>query len=236
MSVATASATATLTADEIIVCSGLGGVAYKLANFSNTINIAASGGPGGMDTGTAPANGYVAIYAIYNPTTGASALLATNATSTKAPEVYSGANMPPGMKASALVSVWPTNSSRQFIIGSQVDRMVGFGNSSALTTSTSQAAITALSISGIVPPNARAIYGNMVTSNTAAANTQMSIYSGAAGGFACNNFSNITAAAGGGQAAPYGRMPLSVQQTTYYNTNNAAGSPTWSLMIGAYEI
>ncbi|WP_053077741.1 hypothetical protein [Burkholderia cepacia] len=123
MSVATASASATLTADEIIVCSALGGVAYKLANFNQTINLATVGASG-MDAGTAPVSGFVALYAIYNPTTRASALLATNATSSLAPSVYGGSNMPAGYTASALVSVWPTNASSQFAVGMQDDRKI----------------------------------------------------------------------------------------------------------------
>jgi hypothetical protein len=53
MSVATASATATFTASELLVETALGGQAFKLANFSKTINLATTGA-GGMDTGTAP--------------------------------------------------------------------------------------------------------------------------------------------------------------------------------------
>ncbi|HGU5938085.1 TPA: hypothetical protein ACM98N_004228, partial [Yersinia enterocolitica] len=110
MSVAAASATATFTADELIVQAVLGGRQYKLASFNKTINLATTGA-GGMDTGTVPANGFVALYAIYNPTTQISALLAVNASSVVAPEVYGGSNMPAGYMASALVSVLPTSSS-----------------------------------------------------------------------------------------------------------------------------
>ncbi|WP_322092909.1 hypothetical protein [Paraburkholderia bannensis] len=63
MNGATASASATLTAGEIIVESAPGGTAYKLASFSKTFNLATTGA-GGMDTGTAPVSGFVALYAI----------------------------------------------------------------------------------------------------------------------------------------------------------------------------
>ncbi|WP_229765274.1 hypothetical protein, partial [Yersinia enterocolitica] len=95
MSIPSASATATFTADELIVQTALGGLQYKISGFSKTVNLATTGA-GGMDTGTVPATGYVALYAIYNPTSGATALLAVNATSAPAPEVYGGANMPAG--------------------------------------------------------------------------------------------------------------------------------------------
>ncbi|MBR8089806.1 hypothetical protein KDX09_10400 [Burkholderia cenocepacia] len=159
MSVAAASASATFTADEIVVETALGGAPIRIANFNNTINIAASGGPGGMDTGNAPANGYVAIYAIYNPTSGASALLATNATNAKAPEVYGGANMPAGMKASALVSVWPTNSSGQFIPAFQRDRRLDFRRMTAATTTSPVPEFAAVSVASIIPKNATSCSG-----------------------------------------------------------------------------
>ena len=64
-----------------------------------------------MDTGAVPASRFFGLYAIYNPVTGASALLAVNATSVLLPNVYGGASMPAGYTASALVSVWPTTAS-----------------------------------------------------------------------------------------------------------------------------
>ncbi|WP_222131107.1 tail fiber protein, partial [Yersinia enterocolitica] len=122
MSITAASATATFTADELIVQTALGGLQYKLSSFNKTINLATTGA-GGMDTGTVPATGYVALYAIYNPTSGASALLAVNATSVIAPEVYGGANMPSGYTVSALVGAWRVASS-QFVIGFQRGRHI----------------------------------------------------------------------------------------------------------------
>jgi len=67
MSVAAASTSATLTADEITVETALGGVHYCLPIFSKTINLAGPNGAGAMDAGTAPISGFVALYAIYNP-------------------------------------------------------------------------------------------------------------------------------------------------------------------------
>jgi len=119
MSVTAASATATLAADEIIVETALGGVRYCLPSFSKTINLATTGA-GGMDTGSAPVSGYVALYAIWNPTTQTAALLATNCTSIVAPSVYGAGSMPSGYTASGLVGVWPTNASSQFPIRSKL--------------------------------------------------------------------------------------------------------------------
>ncbi|WP_258025580.1 hypothetical protein [Burkholderia sp. COPS] len=154
MGVPVASASATFTADEVVVETALGGAAFRIANFNKTINLATTGAES-MDTGSAPASGFVALYAIYNPTTQASALLDTNATSSAAPNVYGGATMPSGNTASALVSVWPTNPSGQFVVGLQLDREVGIGNNTVLSTSTAQASLTSFSAAAALPPNAR---------------------------------------------------------------------------------
>src|SRR5471030_4169 len=134
MSVTATSATATFTADEIIVGTALGGLQYRIGNFNKTINLATKGA-GGMDAGTPPASGFVGIYAIINPTSGASALLAVNATTTIVPEVYGGANMPSGYTASALVSVWATNASGQFKVGIQAGRNISSQSIFVLNTS-----------------------------------------------------------------------------------------------------
>ncbi|OVZ98485.1 hypothetical protein CBW53_05980 [Yersinia frederiksenii] len=155
MSITAASATATFTADELIVQTALGGRQYKLSSFSKTINLATTGA-GGMDTGTVPAAGFVALYAIYNPTTQASALLAVNATSAAQPEVYGGANMPSGYTASALVSVWRTASS-QFPIGLQRDRKLVFSDVPITTVSSQVSSRTAVNISNGAPINATSV-------------------------------------------------------------------------------
>lgn len=154
MSVTAASSTATFTADELIVQTALGGLQYKLSNFSKTINLATTGA-GGMDTGTVPANGFVALYAIYNPTTQISALLAVNASSVVAPEVYGGSNMPAGYTASALVAVLPVATS-QFGLFELSERFVSIIGIQVLTGSGTVGSVSALSLSG-VPLNTKSI-------------------------------------------------------------------------------
>ncbi len=163
MSLTSASASATFTADEIVVESALGGAAYQLSGFSKVLNIGGTGA-GGMDTGSAPVSGYVAVYAIYNPSTGATSIIGVNATSAIAPEIYGGSSMPSGYTASALISVWRTNSSGQFVVGSQVDRLIAFPDLQAFTMdqlSVSSSISGSASISGIVPKNAYSIFGSM---------------------------------------------------------------------------
>lgn len=150
MSVTAASSTATFTADELIVQTALGGLQYKLSSFNKTINLATTGA-GGMDTGTVPANGFVALYAIYNPTTQISALLAVNASSVVAPEVYGGSNIPAGYAASALVSVLPTSSS-QLAPVIQQGRRVSIVGASILSGSGAPSSLAALAIT-VIPLN-----------------------------------------------------------------------------------
>jgi hypothetical protein len=174
MSVATASSTATFAADEVIVATALGGVHWCLANFSQAINLGSTGA-GGLDVSGGVYSGYVAIYAIYNPTTGATALLATNATASVAPNVYGGAAMPSGYTASALVSVWPTNSSGLLVSGSQLDRSLSFVLTNALSASATYSAYTSLSIAGIVPPNAKSCAGSVAVQSTASSNLTLNL-------------------------------------------------------------
>lgn len=157
MSVTAASTTATLTADEIFVKASLGGSAWLIPSFNKTINLA-SNGAGGMDIGAAPVSGYVSIYAIYNPTSGASALLAC-AQATSNGNIYSGANMPAGYTASALISSWPTNASSQLVVGFQRDRTVNRAGVQVYAgAATSPSLVT---LSGAVPLNAVSCAGWM---------------------------------------------------------------------------
>lgn len=229
MSVTAASSSATLTADEIIVETALGGVRYCLPSFSKTINLATTGA-GGMDTGSAPVSGYVALYAIYNPTTGASALLAKNATSAVQPNVYGGANMPAGYTASALVSVWPTNSSGQFKTGAQRDRVVSFSLATALTTSTT-VGFTSLSIASVVPANAISITGELTATSTAASTVGISV----AADSNSTSQQNCTFTNAQGGTGNFKVEQLITAQTVYYSTSSTAGTPTFNIYISSYS-
>ena len=121
-----AAATALFTADEVILESAIGGLRYSVSNLSQTINLA-NVGINGMDTGAAPVNGYVAIYAICIAG-GTTCLLGVNATAGAAPPVYAGVNMASSYVASALISVLPTNGSGQFKVSSQVGHSISISS------------------------------------------------------------------------------------------------------------
>lgn len=177
MSVAAASATATFSADELIV-EDSGGHQYRVTSFSGTINIATTG-INGMDTGSAPVNGYVAIYAIYNPTTQTTALLAVDNSTTVATEVYTGSHMPAGYTASALISVWPTSSS-QLVVGNQLGRKVHIPGTVIVSTTcsvTSSDAVVGSFTTGLISPNARSIDGNCYILANAGQQAEVSLLS-----------------------------------------------------------
>lgn len=222
MSVTAASTTATLTADEIIVETALGGLRYCLPSFSKTINLATTGA-GGMDTGSAPVSGFVALYAIYNPTTQTSVLLATNATSAVAPNVYGGANMPTGYTASALVSVWGTNSSGQFIVGYQVGQMVWFIPIGSASTTTQITSLTAVTIH--IPLNAKKWYGWGSVQSTASVNAQINAAASATGISSQQIAGGVsTSASGSTNGAPLGPVPLITPQTIYWSAFLSSGT------------
>lgn len=227
MVVAAASATANLTADEIIVGTALGGQTYRLAGFNKTINLG-SPGVGGMDTGAAPVNGYVALYAIYNPTTNISALLATNATAVVAGNVYSGANMPAGFTASALVSVWATEASGKLVIGFQVGRKISTNNNSVLTSSIQQASFTSLSIATAVPPNAKSVSGYVRVSSGSVASCVSQISADAT--------SLGSSRIEGGASVISGNFEVFIvsTQTIWYVATVSAGTITTSIVLTAY--
>lgn len=231
MSIPVNLATATFTADELIVQTALGGLQYKLSSFSQTINLATTGA-GGMDTGTVPVTGFVALYAIYSPTTQVSALLAVNTTSVLAPEVCGGV-MPSGYTASALVSVWRIVASK-FIPGEQVKRSISIQSTTAFTITVSTPATTIASISSIVPLNTKRISGIM------------NVVIGATGGGNYTEFNLFSSASSvGRQSAKYGAQSIgdmncnySVNvngQNVYYSTLSASGSLSASAYISKYE-
>lgn len=164
-----ASTTLAITADEIVVANALNGTHYRLASFSKSLNVSTTGA-GGMDTGTVPATGFIAIYAIYNPTTQASALLAVNATSSKAAEVYAGSNMPSGYTASCLIIAWRIASSQ--MVQGRVQGRVFFGlQLQVATTATASNSYSSVSVAAAVPLNARMCSG--WSSITAATTTEI---------------------------------------------------------------
>lgn len=223
------------TADEIIVKRAIGGQSWIISSVSNILNVATVGA-GGMDTGAAPVSGYVAIYAIYNPTTGAKALLGQNATASAAPSVYVGANMPAGYVGSALISVWPTNGSQQLVIGMQSGRDIGIANNVVLTTSTQQASLTSLSISGAVPRNAVSVRGDFTIGTSIAGEGCGGVISGSAVEVGRCAIGATSPTANATVVGSFPDINLFSQQTVYYRATTSGGTLNFLITIAGYSI
>jgi hypothetical protein len=237
MSVTAASATATLTADEIIVETALGGVRYCLPSFSKTINLATTGA-GGMDTGTAAANGFLGLYAIYNPTTQTAALLGKMESGAALPSVYGGANMPSGYTASGLVAVVPISATAgQFASFSVVDRLCSIIENTVISSSTTSTTggNTPITASG-VPYSARKISGSISLTNTISANSIWQFFADANSTGKVQY--SINTAASGGNLFGYANMPLSAPRTLRATTFTSTGSNSlaYILLSSSYEI
>jgi hypothetical protein len=168
MSVTAASASGTFTADQINAGTALNGTFYNLSSYSKTINLGTTGA-GGMDTGTAPVSGFVSLYAIYNPATPATSILAC-AVATSTASVYGGANMPAGYTASALIGIWPTNGSSQFVPGLILDHHFAYQTAvNVMGATTGVGSLTSQSISTGVPAAARS--ADIVLSSTQTSST-----------------------------------------------------------------
>jgi len=236
MSVASASASATMTADEIIVETALAGLSYRLGSFNKTLNLATTG-VGGMDSGAAPDSGYVAIYAIFNPTTGTAALLATNATTTVAPSIYGGANMPAGFTASALVSVWPTNSSGEFSPAEQADRDILFTLINVVATADVISAFQEFSIGAAVPKNAKKISGTLGAETTASPAFVTTEIASTVSGYGAQ-FVNSTIPSAG-LTTPFSGLRIVTPQAIFLltsDTGSGAGTPQFIVNISGYSI
>lgn len=237
MRVTAASATGTYNADELIVAASVGGRQWRLANITKAINLATTGA-GGMDTGLAPASGFVALYVIYNPLTDDIQMLATDATSAAATQTYTKANMPAGYTASALVSVVKTNSSRQMLPHILTDRSLAIDPIAVLDGSTTQrASPTALSVAAAVPLNGRECSGVLNIGSSATALVQLNV--GAMSGLAGQQSASVTGSQNlPGISSSFSNLPVPVEapQTIHYVATASAGTMTASIFVSGYKI
>lgn len=225
--VAAAATTGTYTADEVIVGSALGGTKYLLSSVSKSINLATTGA-GGMDTGAATASGYLGVYVIYNPSTNTTALLGTIEGAGTLTNVYSGANMPAGYTASALVAVMPISTTAgQFSDSITLDRTTYIVARAIQNTSTptgSQTTLTSFT-TALIPRSCRTIGGTLVAQGSAAAVTAIIIGSSAAAvGIA--NCTNNNGQGSGAIVSSFRDVPVTTPQTVYWGSTSSAGTPT----------
>ncbi len=238
MSVTAANASGTFTADEIIVESALGGVQKQLVNYNQTVNLATTGA-GGMDTGAAPVSGYVALYAIYNPTGPATSILAVDVTSLLAPSIYAGGHMPSGYTQSALIGVWPTDGSSRFVQGIQFGKSINFSSKTILNSASNVGSFTNLSIAGAIPRNAKYIKGYMgfVESTSSSHTTQIAIAGDANGTGQATVQMGLTSATGDNMQGSFSEVPIITSQTIYYISTTDVGTVTaYTIYVNGYTI
>lgn len=230
MVVNTASATATYTADELVVKEALGARQWVLPNLSMSINLTTVGA-GGMDSGVAPISGYVALYAIYNPTIKQAAAYAVNATSVIAPEVCAKP-LPAGFSASALVAVLATNASGSLLPVIVRGRRHYIALLSMFTSSATYTNVP-FTLAGIVPLNAKSYSGELGMFN--ATGGAMSINLATGPNIGQSNFTN-SIVAGQLMLLNFYDVAIDTPQVTNITTNCNTGSPVFYAHCNGYSI
>lgn len=237
--ITTASATATFTADEIVVKAGLGGKSRILSAFNQSIDLTVTG-IGGMVGGAATAGGYVAIYAAVKDD-GTRGIFGVNATAVVAPEV--AASPPATYTQTALLTVLPTVSTSQFTAGSFVeDGFVWIPDNVFYTSATQQASLFTRDLSAVVPLNAkRGDFSTTISSSSAT----VSVLTGLAGSAAVTAGIGIgekrcaltsAAIAGAGFQAHFPNIPIITPQTGFYRCTVAGGTMSFSITCSGYAI
>lgn len=231
MTIAAASATGTITADEVVVKSGLAGRAWTIGGFNKLLNLANVGALG-MDTGAAPVNGWLAIYAGLNETTGATTVFAQSVGNTVAPAIYGGANAPAGITATALLTVVPTNASGQF----KACAVRGRRTTIALSTGYSGNSVGTFtpSLAAFIPANAIAIFGELTMSNTSASSMSMNVFADTTSALGQQNrTAQIPSTA---DTSNYSNVFLTTPQQVTLTLSSSAGTPFYALYISGWEI
>lgn len=224
--------TITFTADQVVVGSAVNGLQYLLPRYNKTLNLATTGA-GGLDTGTATANSWVAVYAIYNLTTATAALLGMLETTSAATSVYSGAYMPGGYTASALLAVLRVGATAGEFNACLVNgRRISAPLLLTFQTSTTTSTPTSVSLSGAVPKAAVRVRGQIVAASTANSLVGMQITSDSVSAIGAKNVSTSNTESVTGNYD----IDFLTAQVRYYTATNSAGTPTFSLYVSSYEI
>jgi hypothetical protein len=226
-SLAAQSATISYSASEVTLASSLGGPTTKIGNFSQVLNITATGA-GGMDfinLSHGTSDNYVEVYAIFG-SSGVSILGCYPSTSSG--PVYTGSNMPSGYTLSALIGVYPSYMNTKFIAGAQIDRQVIFVPVHIDYVSNS---INFTSIDLIihqVPPNAKSINGIVYAPAVSDISNAFRL-SPTSSGIGMTLFGLYSSSTGSQVDMPFQNLPLVEPHTVYYK---GLGDP--SLYISGY--
>lgn len=179
------STTLKYTADEVVAEDVLGGTPSKVSFPSSgsglTLN-AGTTGAGGMDTGSQPTSGFLAVYLVTKPNGQSPALLGTVASSSTG-SIYGAGHMPSGYTQSALVGYWPCGSGPAFVAGTQLDRKFVYGAPASVFSGTSSpSSLTAQSLSAVVPYLAKTVSGVLGFTGSGSGATDMLAVASSSGG------------------------------------------------------
>jgi hypothetical protein len=139
--------------------------------------------------------------------------------------------MPAGFTASALVSVWPTNSSGELVIGDQTDRTISIIPASVFNGTGGLATLTALSINAVVPLNARRVNGTLESGSTVSSNCFATVAPAASGVGGISIQSGAVTL-----GAPFSGMPLMQRQVIFFEYSAQNGTAGGAVTINQYEI
>ena len=221
---------ATWTAPELTASATLGGLSVKGAGRTLAFNGAGTGA-GGMDTGSTPTSGSLAVYAIYNPSTATWATLGYASAAVTPPAVYPGTHMPSGYVFSVLLWTGLTDGSGNVIQFQQSDRTVFVGPTQVVsaTAGTANTYATA-SIAAAVPYGAKTVFG-AAGSSSVSAPAQVAVASTAAGLFAqyVVATNSATALDSWGMAGAFGAVPLTTAQQIAWKAGTNTVNTTISI-------
>lgn len=228
VSIPVAASTAMFTASDVVL-GDTNGKRIVLTSFNQSINLSAAvKGLGAMAAGAAPVNGFVAVYALYNPATKSLGVIAVNCTTSIAPKLLTDF-APDGYTFSALVSILPTNASAQFAVAEQVDRQVFYGTQ-VLSTTAPVLTLTGLSIFAAVPMNAKSVSGNF--QGTVSANGYSMALAGSPAAIGLQTFIVNFSGAGGGS---FLNVPLLSPQTLFYRLSSAGTFSAFAITTNSYK-
>ncbi|MGY6129094.1 phage tail protein (plasmid) [Paraburkholderia strydomiana] len=229
-----ASNSLTFKADQVIVGTAINGLAYTVPNVNLTINTSTVGA-NGMNTGSPAVSGFVAVYLLYNPTTGAKALLGVNEVSINVPPmVFAGTGIPAGYTANCLIGSYWTNASGQFQPCMQAGRRIW--NGGAATISGAGVATLAGTVWPAVPNAAKAVSGNINITNSGASADAVTVFPLSTGGPGYKNHNRNSPA--GGSAACFSDLPINpgTPRTSYYSIQATGGSINVSITSTDYLV
>ena len=199
-----------ITADEITLFDGTSRV-KNYSSVSETVDITSSG-VDGLDTGSEASSTWYYIWIISKEDDTVASLLSTSATAPTMPTdyVYKG-----------LVGAVYNNSSSNFDVITQTNNHVARASHAVVSAGTATS-ITSVSLTGIVPPNARVVSGwLLLISSTASARYVYILPRSTDGGNMAvgGNLSGSNWGRGG-----WFRVPIPTSQTVYYRVTGSSCS------------